>query len=92
MVLWGDDEVLINASLGRTLGAEPGDVLTIVTPGGRFDFTVRAIMQIGGMAANDRRVLMPLSTLDRIYDNEPGTATRIDVFDRPRTLRLGNRF
>ena len=74
-----DNEVLINESLGDTLDAEPGDTLTIVTPEGRFDFTVRAIMQIGGMAANDQRVLMPLTTLDRIYDNEPGTATRIDI-------------
>ena len=74
-----DDEVLINERLGRTLDAQAGDVLTIVTPEGRFDFTLRAVMQIGGMAANDQRVLMPLSTLDRIYDNEPGTATRIDV-------------
>ncbi len=74
-----DDEVLINERLGRTLDAQAGDMLTIVTPEGRFDFTLRAVMQIGGMAANDQRVLMPLSTLDRIYDNEPGTATRIDV-------------
>ena len=74
-----DDEVLINEPLGRTLDAQAGDILTIVTPEGRFDFTLRAVMKIGGMAANDQRVLMPLSTLDRIYDNEPGTATRIDV-------------
>ena len=75
----GDDEVLINESLGNTLDAQAGDVLTIVTPLGRFDFRLRAIMKIGGMAANDQRVFMPLTTFDRIYDNEPGTATRVDV-------------
>lgn len=75
----GDDEVLINEPLGQTLEAQPGDLLTIVTPLGRFDFQVRAIMQKGGMAANDQRVFMPLTTLDRIYDNEAGTATRVDV-------------
>ena len=75
----GDDEVLINESLGNTLDAQAGDVLTIVTPLGRFDFRLRAIMQIGGMAANDQRVFMPLTTFDRIYDNEPGTATRVDI-------------
>ena len=74
-----DDEILINEVLGRTLDARPGDTLTIVTPLGRSDFQLRAIMQIGGMAANDRRVLMPLSTLDRIWGNEAGTAENIDV-------------
>ena len=75
----GDDEVLVNKPLGDTLDARPGDVLTIVTPLGRFDFKLRAIMQIGGMAANDQRLFMPLTTLDRIYGNEAGTATRVDV-------------
>ncbi len=74
-----DDEVLINEPLGNTLDAQPGDILTIVTPLGRHDFRLRAIMQIGGMAANDLRVMMPLATHDRIYGNEPGTATRVDV-------------
>ena len=74
-----DDEVLINEPLGNTLDAQPGDILTIVTPLGRHDFRLRAIMQIGGMAANDLRVMIPLATHDRIYGNEPGTATRVDV-------------
>ena len=75
----GDDEVLINAALGRTLDAQPGDTLTVVTPQGRFDFQLRAIMQIGGMAANDQRVLMPLTSLDRIWGTEPGTAENVDI-------------
>lgn len=74
-----DDEVLINEALGRTLDAQAGDILTIVSPQGRFDFRLRAIMQIGGMAANDQRVLMPLTSLDRIWGNEPGTAENIEV-------------
>ena len=74
-----DDEVLVNEILGNTLDAQPGDVLTIVTPSGRHDFRLRAIIRRGGMAANDQRVLMPLSTHDRIYENKPGTATRVDV-------------
>jgi putative ABC transport system permease protein len=74
-----DDEVLINEILGNTLDAQSGDVLTIVTPSGRHDFRLRAIMRRGGMAANDQRLLMSLSTHNRIYGNDPGTAARVDV-------------
>ncbi len=74
-----DDEVLINEPLGDKLDAQAGDVLTVITPLGRHDFRLRAIMEIGGMAANDLRVLMPLTSHDRIYGNEPGTATRVDI-------------
>ena len=74
-----DDEVLINENLGNNLEAQPGDVLTIVTPSGRQDFRLRAVMQKGGMAANDMRVLLPLSSFDRIYENEPGTAELVEI-------------
>ncbi len=74
-----DDEVLINENLGNNLEAQPGDVLTIVTPSGRQDFRLRAVMQKGGMAANDMRVLLPLSSYDRIYENEPGTAELVEI-------------
>ena len=74
-----DDEVLINENLGNKLEAQPGDVLTIVTPSGRQDFRLRAVMQKGGMAANDMRVLLPLSSYDRIYENDPGTAELVDI-------------
>lgn len=74
-----DDEVLINENLGNKLEAQPGDVLTIVTPSGRQDFRLRAVMQKGGMAANDMRVLLPLSSYDRIYENEPGTADLVEI-------------
>ena len=57
----------------------PGDVLTIVTPSGRQDFRLRAVMRKGGMAANDLRVMLPLTSFDRIYDYEPGTAELVDV-------------
>ncbi len=74
-----DDEVLVNETLGDILEARAGDTLTVVTPLGRFDFRLRAVMQIGGMAANDRRLLMPLRSMDRIYGFQSGTAERIDV-------------
>ncbi len=74
-----DDEVLINESLANQLDAQAGDTLTIVTPLGRFDFRVRAVMQIGGIAANDRRVLMSLGTINQIYDKPSGSADRVDV-------------
>ncbi len=74
-----DDEVLINENLGNKLEAQPGDVLTIVTPSGRQDFRLRAVMQKGGMAANDMRVLLPLSSYDRIYENDPGTAELVEI-------------
>ncbi len=75
----GDDEVLINEALGRTLDANAGDTLTIVTPNGRFDFRLRAVMQKGGIAANDLRVFMHLSTLNRIWGHDEGAADRIDI-------------
>ena len=74
-----DDEVLINENLGNKLEAQPGDVLTIVTPSGRQDFRLRAVMQKGGMAANDMRVLLPLSTFDRIYENDADTAELVEI-------------
>ena len=74
-----DDEVLVNEVLGNSLEAQPDDVLTVVTPSGRHDFRLRAIMRRGGLAANDMRMLMPLTSHDRIYDNDPGTATLVEV-------------
>ena len=74
-----DDEVLINQVLANQLDAQTGDVLTVVSPLGRFDFRLRAVMQRGGMAANDMRVLMSLTTINRIYDKPLGSADRVDV-------------
>ena len=74
-----DDEVLINEVLANQLDAQVGDILTIVSPLGRFDFKLRAVMQRGGMAANDRRVLMSIATINRIYDKPAGSADRVDV-------------
>ena len=74
-----DDEVFINEVLANQLDAQVGDVLTIVSPLGRFDFKLRAVMQRGGMAANDRRVLMSIATINRIYDKPAGSADRVDV-------------
>ena len=74
-----DDEVLINEILANQLDAQAGDTVTVVSPLGRFDFRVRAIMQRGGIAANDMRVLMSLNTINRIYDKAPGSADRVDV-------------
>lgn len=73
------DEVLINENLGSELAAQPGDVLTIVTPSGRQDFRLRAVMQKGGLAANDMRVMLPLSSFDRIYEYESGTAELVEI-------------
>ncbi len=74
-----DDEVLMNEVLANQLDAQVGDILTIVSPLGRFDFKLRAVMQRGGMAANDRRVLMSIATINRIYDKPTGSADRVDV-------------
>ena len=74
-----DDEVLINEVLANQLDAQVGDILTIVSPLGRFDFKLRAVMQRGGMAANDMRVLMSIATINRIYDKPAGSADRVDV-------------
>ena len=74
-----DDEVLVNEPLAKQLDAQAGDTLTVVSPLGRFDFRLRAVMQRGGIAANDMRVLMSLATINRIYDEPAGSADRVDV-------------
>ncbi len=74
-----DNEALLNRFLGEELDAQPGDSLTIVTPAGRTDVRVRGIMEIGGLASNDQRMLMPLSTFHRIMGSDPSTAETVAI-------------
>ena len=74
-----DAEVLINEILADELDAQPGDTLTIVTPEGRKDVRLVAIMARGGIAANDQRLLMPLSTYHRVVGSDVGTSSRLDI-------------
>ncbi len=79
IALLADDEVLLNASIGNKLEAQPGDTLTVITPKGRNDLRIKAIMQNGGIAANDQRVFMKLSTYHTIMGSEPGTGSRVNI-------------
>ncbi len=71
-------EALINETAADEIDAQTGDRLTLVTPTGRHDFTVRAVMIDGGLAANDDRLIVTLPDMQRIMDR-PGQVNRIDV-------------
>ncbi|MEE8363341.1 MAG: FtsX-like permease family protein [Dehalococcoidia bacterium] len=72
------DEVLLNEPAAEELEAKAGDEVVIVAPDGRHSLTVRAIVREGGLAATDKRALMPLATMQRIMDR-PGLVNRIDI-------------
>lgn len=72
------DELLLNEPAAEELEARAGDAVVIVTPDGRRSLTVRAIVREGGLAANDKRALMPLATMQRLM-NRPGQVNRIDI-------------
>jgi putative ABC transport system permease protein len=71
-------EVLLNESAANEIDANAGDTLTVVTPTGRQDFTLRAVVRNGDLAANDRRLLMSLTDMQRVMERE-GQVNRIDI-------------
>lgn len=71
-------EALINETAADEIDAAQGDQITLVTPTGRHDFTLRAVMRDGGLAANDSRLILSLSEMQRIMDRE-GQVNRIDI-------------
>ncbi len=71
-------EVFLNESAADEIEAQAGDSLTLVSPSGRHDFTLRAVVREGGLAANDDRLIMSLSDMQRIMGRE-GQVNRIDV-------------
>lgn len=71
-------EAFINETAATEIEAQSGDSLTLVTPTGRHDFTLRAVVVDGGLAANDDRLIISLPDMQRIMDRS-GQVTRIDV-------------
>ncbi len=74
----GSSEALINETAADEIDAQAGDSLTLVTPTGRHDFTLRAVVRDGGLPANDDRLILSLSEMQRIMDRE-GEVNRIDI-------------
>ena len=73
-----DDEVLINRAAAEELDARAGDEIVIVSPSGRHLFTARGIVRDSGLAANDHRTIMILTSMQRIMERE-GQVNRIDL-------------
>lgn len=71
-------EALINETAADEIDAQAGDRLTLVSPTGRHDFTLRAVVVDGGLAANDDRLIISLPDMQRIMDRS-GQVNRIDV-------------
>ena len=74
----GAGEVLLNESAAKEIDAKPGDRLTVVTPAGRKDFTVKAVVRNGNLAANDRRLIMSLTDMQQVM-GRVGQVNRIDI-------------
>ncbi|HIF12649.1 MAG TPA: ABC transporter permease, partial [Dehalococcoidia bacterium] len=74
----GDDEVLINRAAAEELDATAGDEIVIISPSGRHFFTARGIVRDNGLAANDHRTIMSLTSMQQIMERE-GQVNRIDL-------------
>jgi len=74
-------EIYINVDTARNIDAAAGDGVIIVTPTGRHEFVVRAVLDRGGLASTDPRVLMGLPEMQRIMDRE-GQFNRVDISNR----------
>jgi ABC-type lipoprotein release transport system permease subunit len=74
-------EIFINVDTANNIDAVAGDNVIIVTPTGRHDFVVRAVLERGGLASTDPRVLMGLPEMQRIMDRE-GQFNRVDISNR----------
>ena len=75
----GDGEVFINVFLQRELDAQVGDRLTIYAPPGQREVTVGAILDRGGIASADTRMMLPLSDFNEIVGAPAGSADRVDI-------------
>ncbi len=71
-------QAYINETAADEIDAQAGDRLTLVTPTGRHDFTLNAVMVDGGLSANDDRLIVSLPDMQRIMDRS-GQVNRIDV-------------
>ncbi len=73
-----DRQVFLNIDAASVLAAEPLDAVVIVTPTGRHEFVVRDVLERGGLASTNPRVLMSLAQMQRIMDRV-GQVNRIDI-------------
>jgi len=74
-------EIYLNVDTARNVAAVAGDSVFIVTPTGRHEFVVREVLERGGLASTDPRVLMGLPEMQRIMDRE-GQFNRVDISNR----------
>jgi putative ABC transport system permease protein len=75
------DEVLINRAAADELEAKPGDRLVVVTAAGRREVVVAGVVDHGGVAGSQSRVLMTLEQAHRMFGHE-GEINRINVSNR----------
>ena len=75
----GEGDVFINQFLRRELDAQVGDTLTIYSPNGQLQVTVAAILERGGIASADNRMMMPLDRFNEMIGAPAGSADRVDI-------------
>ena len=73
-----EDAVFLNKAAADELDAITGDRVQVVSPTGRHDFKIKAIVKNNGLAANDNRLIMSLSAMQRIMERQ-GQVNRIDL-------------
>lgn len=74
-----DDQVFINIFLQEELDAIVGDTLTVYSPTGPQEFTVAAVLDRGGIASADNRLMLPLAAFNRIAGSPADSADRVDI-------------
>ena len=74
-----DGEVFINLFLQREIDAQVGDKLTVYSPIGEQELTVAAILDRGGIASADNRIMMPIDKFNSITGAPEGSASRVDI-------------
>ena len=74
-----EGQVFINLFLQRELDAQVGDNLTVFAPTGEQQVTVAAILDRGGIASANPRMMLPLPHLNRMLGEPDGSADRVDI-------------
>jgi putative ABC transport system permease protein len=77
----GDDEVFVNRAAADELEAEVGDRLVVVTVTGRREVVVAAVVEHGGVAGSQSRVLTTIERAQRMFGHA-GEINRINVSNR----------
>jgi putative ABC transport system permease protein len=77
----GDDEALINRAAADELEAGQGDRIVVVTATGRRELVVAAVVEHGGVAGSQSRLLTTIDQAQRMFGHE-GEINLINVSNR----------